>query len=73
MSAAPENAGGDGSPNPKKQKLEVESCVESKLLGRDWVSVSPTKDQPESQGAGSFKIMQFNTLADGELVGFHSV
>ncbi len=48
----------EASPEPKKPKLEPSG---DNLVCRKWLGGSSKEDQD----ACSFKIMQFNTLADG--------
>ena len=58
-------AAAEASPEAKKLKLE---SAQPKLVDRKWLNTSAKKDQQDSLANrnGSFKIMQFNTLADGE-------
>lgn len=56
----------EASPGAKKLKLESNDCMQPKLVERKWLNTSSKEDSLISDRAGSFKIMQFNTLADGK-------
>lgn len=56
------------SPEKKKPKLEIGDSVEPKLVDRKWLEVRCTpqsQDGAKGSSSNKFKIMQFNTLADG--------
>ena len=59
----------------KRPKLEPGTSVHPKLLNRKWLEISPTSiSEVRSEIIrDSFKVMQFNTLADGKLLSLPAV
>lgn len=63
----------EGEPKEKKPKLETNVSVQPKLVPRKWLDIgnaSSFQQRSETNDVNSssnFRIMQFNTLADGIL------
>ena len=53
----------------KKPKLDPDSdSAKPELVARKWVRVGDTSNSQNTDAGSSFKVMQFNTLADGKFV-----
>lgn len=51
---------------PKSKKLKLSEADSEALLARLWIDVAKSKEEAPPKDAPTIRVLQFNTLADGE-------